>query len=145
MVYGVFIETTTRKLIVIGVFLLGGVVLLVIPHEGLHRVCYCLFTGERPSVSHPGGHTYIAPPNHYLPKRLFLLVALAPFIMWSFVIVIVFAFVPAPTIYWLAVVLALNIAICAGDLIVTIWVFRQPNNALLNDGGSVITAYAPTA
>jgi hypothetical protein len=132
----------TIGVIVIGVFLLGGAVLLVIPHEGIHRVCYWLFTGERPSVSRPGGHTYIAPPGHYLPKRLFLLVALAPLIVWSFVIVVTLIFVPAPTIYWLAVALALNLAICTTDLAMITWAFRQPRDALFNDQGLVVIAYA---
>jgi hypothetical protein len=106
----------TFGLIVIGIFLLGGTLLLVMSHEDIHRVCHWLFTGERPSVSGPGGRTYIAPPDLYSPKRLFLPAALAPYILWSFANDIALAFVPAPTIYWLVMVLALIIAVCAGDL-----------------------------
>jgi hypothetical protein len=134
----------TVGLIVIAVFLLGGPILLVLPHEGLHRVCYWLFTGERPSISRPGGYTNIAPSDCYLPKGLFLVVALAPLFVWSLVIAAAIAFVPGPTVYWLTVALTLNLAICTGDLEMTGWALRQPSGALFNDRGPVVTAYTPT-
>jgi hypothetical protein len=128
--------------IALAVFLFGGAIVL---HEGAHRVCYWLFTGERPCISPPReGVYYVAPPDCYVPKRLFLIVTLTPLLVWSVASLIAVAFISTPTVYWVAVLLALNIAICVGDLVMISWALIQPRNALFNDRGPVTIAYAPT-
>lgn len=70
---------------------------------------------------------------------------LMPLIVWLPVTIAAIAFVPAPTVYWIAVALALNIAVCIGDLVMVGWTLRQPRGTFFNDNthDTGTTAYSP--
>jgi hypothetical protein len=125
------------------VILMCGSVPLVMAHEGVYRLGFWLFTGERLHLSRPGRPTCIAPPDYYLTKHLFLAVTLTYLVMWSLVSVATLAFVPIPVLYWIILTVTLNAAVCVSGLIASIWALMQPRNALFNDRGPATTTYAP--
>jgi hypothetical protein len=134
-------------LVVAPISLFVGILPLVRFHEGAYRVCFWLFTGERQRVTplqeYAEGKTYIAPPDCYLTKRLLLIIASTPLIVWLLVSVVTLALVPIPVLYWIILPLALHSTLCVGDVIGMVWALQQPHGSLFNDQGLVTTAYAP--
>jgi len=116
-------------------------------HQAIHGVGYWLFTRERPHFAMSGRYLSVSACHWYLTKLGYATMLLMPLIVWLPVTITAIAFVPAPTVYWLAVALALNIAVCVGDLMMTVWVLRQPRGALFNDNArdTGTTAYTPTS
>jgi hypothetical protein len=137
------------SLVVVAISLFVGIIPLLMLYEGAHRVCFWLFTGERPRLSsfeeYRNGHTYIAPPDCYLTKPLLLIVAASPLIVWPLVSAVILTLVPMPALYWIVVPLALGSALCVTNVIAIVWALQQPRGSLFNDQGTVTTAYTPLA
>jgi hypothetical protein len=135
------------SLLVLATLIFGGFIGLIMLHEGAHRDCFWLFTGERPRISsleeYSKGYSYIAPPDCYLTKRLLLMVASTPLTLWILVSAITLTLVPMPAIYWIIVPLAFSSVFCVGDVIGIVWALQQPHGSFFNDQGLVTTAYTP--
>jgi putative zincin peptidase len=133
--------------------LVSGIVVLIllfgvaaVLHQTIHGVSYWMVTRERPRLGMSGRYLTVSVPGWCFTKLAYTLMLLAPLVVWLSVTVTAIAFVPAPTVYWVAVALALNIALCAGDLLAIVWTLRQPRGALFkdNDDGIGTTAYVST-
>jgi hypothetical protein len=116
-------------------------------HQTIHGLGYWLVTHERPRFALSGRYLSVSAPEWYLTQISYAGMLLAPLVVLLSVTVAAIAFVPAPTVYWIAVALALNIAICVGDLMMAVWVLRQPRGALFSDNArdTGTTAYTPTS
>jgi hypothetical protein len=115
-------------------------------HQVIHGVSYWPVTNERPRFGMSGRYLTVSAPSWCLTQLAYTLMLLAPLVVWLSVTVTAIAFVPAPTVYWVAAALASNIALCVGEVVVIVWMLRQPRGALFsaNESEVVTTAYAPT-
>jgi hypothetical protein len=129
--------------IVVLIFLFGVATIL---HQALHGGGYWLVTRERPRFVLSRRNPTVSATGWYLSGFLYSVILLAPLVIWLPITIAANALVPAPTVYWVAVALALHISLCTGDVVMMAWILRQPRQTLFgdNDGDMGTTAYAPT-
>jgi hypothetical protein len=123
-------------------FLLLGVVLSIVLHELVHGAFFWFFSRSRPRFGFRGGYAYAAAPGWFFPRRQYLVIGLAPFIILSVVGMIVVIFVP---LKMLAVTLAAMIANASGsvgDLWIVFKVIRERRNIVIEDLGDGMNFYA---
>lgn len=117
---------------------LGYMVVHELTHAGLLR----LFSAMRPTIAlrFPylivGGRTY-------LNRRSFLLVDLAPVILWGLVLVTLLVTLPEQFFLSVYIVTILNFAGSAGDYFQAYAIAQLPPTALIQDDGRVTTVYLP--
>lgn len=111
-------------------------------HEATHGVTLRLLTKVRPSYTLR--FPFLTTGNHaYLTRRSAVIVALAPAVLWG--IVLLAALLALPNDYQLTayIVLALNFAGSAGDVVEVYVVSRQHPAALVQDDGNKIHVFLP--
>ncbi|MFK5689369.1 DUF3267 domain-containing protein [Ornithinimicrobium sp. LYQ92] len=109
-------------------------------HELTHGAFLWALTGARPqfSVRLP----YLTTGNEaYLNKRSFVVVALAPLLVWGVVFVLLLLLAPQDLLLTTYVLLVLNLASSAGDVVQAIAAARFPAAALIRDNGHDTTVY----
>jgi len=121
--------------------LLGGMFLYVILHELVHGVFMKRFSGKKPSYGFTGVYAY-AGSDVYFNKKHYRIIALAPVVVWGFVLAILCCVVPEQW-FWVAYFIQINnLSGAAGDYYVA-WKFRSlPEDILIQDSGVAMTVYA---
>ena len=83
--------------------------------------------------------------NDYYDKRSYIVIALAPIVVWGVVLLVLNLLVPVQwfwIVYWVQVS---NISGAAGDLYVTYRFSRLPQDILVQDYGVGMTVYSAEA
>lgn len=120
--------------------LLGGIVVYMVLHELVHGVCMRLFSGVRPHYGFTGMYAY-AGSRAFFSKGYYIIIALAPVVVWGVVLQILCLFVPAEWFWPVYFIQVTNLSGAGGDLYVT-WRFSQlSKNILVNDTGVEMTVY----
>jgi len=126
----------------VGMLLAVTAVMLVL-HEGLHGLCFWLFTRARPIFAFKGFYAYAAAPDWYLPKGQYLITGLAPLVGITALCAALMFALPAgwtSALFWM---LVLNTSGAAGDLWMVWALLRSPSDLLARDRGDVLEIYAP--
>ncbi len=121
--------------------LVTGVMLVL--HEGLHGLFFWRYTGERPLFAMRLSYAFAAAPRWYIPKRKYLVVALAPLVGITLLALGAAFLVPAGWLRGLWMLLVLNTSGAVGDMAVVAWLLRQPESCLARDQGDAVTLYLP--
>ncbi len=114
---------------------------MIVLHEAVHGIFFWLFTRSIPKFAFKGLYAYAAAPQWYLPKRSYLVVALAPLVVLSLAGMALMLVVPSSWFIILLLFLVINASGAIGDLWVTAWLVRQPNTCYANDLGDAVTLY----
>jgi hypothetical protein len=120
---------------------IGMTIVMLILHEAAHGLFFWLFTHDRPKFAFRGAYAYAAAPAWYLPKRQYLLVALAPLVLLSLVGVALMAVIPPDGFTLLLFFLVSNASGAIGDLWVVGWLLRQTKPCYARDEGDAVTLY----
>ncbi len=131
------------QVLLVLVVLVVVIALVMVLHELVHGLFYLLFTGERPRFGFKIVYAYAAAPEWYIPRGRFLVIGLAPLIVFSLVGLAAMPFVPAAVVPPLVLALILNAAGAVGDLYAVVWLLAHPRANLAHDVGDAITLYAP--
>lgn len=111
-------------------------------HELTHSAVLWAVSGVRPSVALR--FPYLVTGNRaYLGRRAFVVVALAPAVLWGAVLIVLLLTVAPQFLLTVYVVAALNFASSAGDYYQTCAVARLPRSALIQDDGTTTRVYLP--
>lgn len=123
----------------IGALIVGYVVYMIL-HELVHGICMKAFSGVKPRYGFTGMYAY-AGSDCYFAKPYYIMIALAPVVVWGIVLQVLCAVVPEDW-FWVVYFIQIgNLAGAAGDFYVT-WRFRQlPGNILVRDTGIEMTVY----
>lgn len=124
--------------------LMVGIVAYILLHELVHGIFMRGFSGIRPTYGFTGLYAY-AGSTAYFDKKRYLIVALAPVVIWGGVLAAVTAAVPEDwfwVFYWIQIA---NLSGAAGDLYVTWRLCRLPADILVNDTGVSMTVYGRDA
>ena len=127
--------------LVLLLLLVTGIMLVL--HEAAHGIFFWWYTRERPKFAIRWSYAYAAAPEWYLPKRKYLVVALAPLVLVTLLGVLAALVVPAAWLKGVWLLLILNTSGAVGDLWVVGWLLRQPESCLANDHGDAVTLYLP--
>ena len=114
---------------------IGFVVIYAIVHELTHGVCIHILSKKKPiyAIKLP----YLTTGSKaYFNIKSFILIALAPVIVWGIVLLITIFFVPQILFLSVYVVLGVNFAGAAGDYVQVYYISKLPKDTLLQDDGT---------
>ena len=122
------------------VLLLAGLVAYIFLHELVHGIFMKRYSGIKANYGFTGLYAY-AGSSAYFDKRHYIIIALAPVVIWGVVLAVVAALLPSAW-FWVAYFIQLaNLSGAAGDLYVTWKLSRLPSDLLVNDTGAAMTVY----
>jgi hypothetical protein len=128
--------------VILGFF--AALVLMVVVHEAVHGLFFFLFTGKRPLFGFKVVYAYAAaPPGTYLSVPQYAVVALAPLVVLTAAAVLLLPIAPLWALPALYFFLVGNTSGSIGDVMVVLWLLRQPPGTLVQDHGDAMIAYAP--
>lgn len=144
LVLGVFLSPIEQSLVSDLFFtlpLLVGMVVYMVLHELVHGIFMRAFSGVRPHYGFTGLYAY-AGSNAYFDRSHYLIIALAPVVIWGVVLAVACVLTHGTPWFWTLYLLeALNLSGAAGDLYVT-WRFSKlPKDILVQDTGVAMTVY----
>lgn len=123
------------------VVLLAGMALYIVLHEAVHGVCMKHFSRVKPRYGFTGLYAY-AGSDAYFDKKSYIIIALAPIVVWGVVLAVLSALVTESWFWVVYIIQISNISGAAGDLYVT-WKFRSlPEDILVRDTGVSMTVYS---
>ena len=120
------------------ILLLAGMIVL---HEGIHGVCFWVFTRARPKFAFKGAYAYATVSGWYIPRTPYLVTALAPFVMISVMCAALLIIAPPQWFFAITLFASLNAGGAVGDLIISYWLIQQPSTCLVLDEGDSATLY----
>lgn len=120
----------------------AGIVVYMVLHELIHGLFIRLFSGMRPHYGFTGLYAY-AGSHAYFARGHYIVIALAPVIIWGIVLAVLCAVTWGTRWFWsLYLIEALNISGAAGDFYVTWRFLKEPKDILIQDTGIAMTVYA---
>lgn len=117
------------------------VLLAIIVHEIIHGISFWLFTGGKPKFGFKGLYAYAAAPDWYLARREYLITALAPLVLVTFLGVLLIPIVKITLLPYLLIWIVFNFAGAAGDVTIVIWLLRKPETIYINDYGDGVKIF----
>ena len=114
--------------------LLAGMFVYILLHEAVHGVCFWYFSRQKPHFGWKSAFAYAASDCYYR-KGPYLVIALAPVVLWGVVLAVLAALLPAECYWTVQLIQLINLSGAAGDLYVT-WLFlRMPEDIWVIDAG----------
>lgn len=126
------------------IFLLVGIILYMVLHELVHGVCMKHFSGAKVHYGFTGMYAY-AGSEAYFNKKSYIIIALAPVVVWGFVLLLL-NFLVGTSWFWCVYFIQIcNISGAAGDVYVTYKFSKMPEDILIQDIGVSMTVYSTPA
>lgn len=129
--------------LVVAAAVIGLTVFHVVLHEAIHGIFFWIFTRARPRFAFRWAYAYASAPDWYIPRDLFLITTLAPFVFISLAGLVILGTAPTNWLLPTWFVITMNAGGAVGDLIVAGWLVRQPPVCLAQDKGDAVTLYLP--
>jgi len=118
-----------------------GYVAYIVLHELVHGIFMKHYSGIKPKYGFSLMYAY-AGSEAYFNKKSYIIIALAPVVIWGTVLGVLCAFVPEGW-FWIPYFIQIgNISGAAGDAYVTYKMLTLPKGILVNDTGVAMTVYA---
>lgn len=115
---------------------------VLIFHELLHGVAFWRVSGEMPKIGLKGIFIYVsARPSVYFQRNKYLWVGAAPIVLLTLVGVLLVPILPPSLILLDVMIVTLNAAGSAGDLVMILMLLRYPSGSLIQDLGSGMVIY----
>ena len=121
--------------------LIVGMIAYLILHELVHGIFMKRFSGVKPHYGFVGYAAY-AGSDAYFNKVHYIIIALAPIVIWGIVLLIINLVVPVSWFWAVYLIQAINISGAVGDLYVTYKMSKMPADILINDTGLVMTIFS---
>ena len=121
--------------------LIVGTVGYIYGHELVHGICMKHYSNVRPHYGFAGIYAY-AGSDAYFDKKSYIIIALAPVILWGVVFAVILPFVPKAWFWVVYFLEVFNISGAAGDLYVTCKFLGLPADILVKDIGVSMMVYA---
>jgi low affinity Fe/Cu permease len=130
-------ESALKELLIIIVFLIVYMVL----HEAVHGIFIYKYSNQKPKFGFTGMYAY-AGSDSYFNKREYIIIALAPIVVWGVVLLILNIALPFSTFWIIYFIQACNISGAAGDLYITYVIKKMPSDILIRDVGIEMKIYS---
>lgn len=125
------------KMMVFGV---GSLVYMVL-HEAVHGIVMRCVCEAKVRFGFTGLYAYAGSDGYYCRKH-YIIIALAPIVVWGIVLGILNALVPCDWFYVVYLIQIINISGAAGDLYVSWKISRLPSDILVQDLGVSMTVFS---
>lgn len=123
-----------------GIFLAGMVVYMVL-HELVHGITMKMYGTKKVKYGFTGMYAFAGSDDYY-GKKPYVVIALAPIVVWGIVLAVLNFFVPADYFWIVYFIQLINISGAAGDLYVTVRFSKLPDDILVHDSGVSMTVYS---
>lgn len=123
-----------------GVILLGLVAYMIL-HELVHGIFMKVFSGVKPTYGFTGLYAY-AGSTAYFCKKSYIIIALAPVVIWGAALSVLRDFVPDSWFWVVYFIQVCNVSGAVGDFYVTIKFTGLPKDILVNDSGTSMRVYS---
>ncbi len=134
---------STWEIVLLFLGLLVALVGYFVLHELTHGLFLYLFTKVRPKFGFVGWAAYCGN-DAFCDKPRYLVVALAPLVIWGILFGVGNIFIPSGIWFWFFWCLQIvNISGASGDLFVACKIIRAPKGILVKDTGLAMTVYRP--
>ncbi len=121
-----------------------GIFVYIVLHELVHGVFMRLFSKMRVKYGFTSLYAF-AGSDAYFDKSSYIIIALAPVVIWGAVLAVLCALVP-PAWFWpLYIIQINNLSGAAGDFYVTVRFLFLPRDILVRDTGVSMTVFAKSA
>ncbi len=121
--------------------LMVGLVAYIILHELVHAAAMRYFGCPKVKFGFTGMYAF-AGSDWYFDKLSYLVIALAPVVIWGVVLAVLNLLMPASYFWVVYIIQITNISGAAGDLYVTCRFARMPRDILVGDSGVAMKVYS---
>ena len=121
--------------------LLLGMFVCPIAHEWVHGIFIRLFCGQKANYGFTGLYAFAGKKDAYFCKTHYLIIALAPVVIWGAVLAILCALAQGPWFLVAYFIQIMNLTGAAGDFYVVCLCLRAPAGLLVNDDGVSMRFY----
>jgi hypothetical protein len=132
------VNITFRGLLVLIISLVISIVL----HELIHGAFFWIYSRSQPKFGLRGGYAYAAAPGWFYPRGQYLVIALAPFVILSFLGMVFVAFASIGALAAILFGMVVNAAGAVGDIWIAGMVIRERRNIVVEDQGDGVNFYA---
>lgn len=122
--------------------LLAALVVYMVLHELVHGICMKRFSGAPVRYGFTGLYAF-AGSGAYFNKTSYIVIALAPVVVWGAVLLILNCELDASWFWVVYVIQICNLSGAAGDIYVTCKFLKFPPDILIQDSGVSMAVYAP--
>jgi len=130
----------TEYLIRIAIFIAGLVVYMVL-HELVHGIAMKHYGAKKVRYGFTGMYAFAAC-DEFFYRKPYIVIALAPIVVWGIVLAVINVFVPRDYFWLVYIIQICNISGAAGDLYVSAKFSRLPKDILVRDSGVGMTVYS---
>lgn len=120
-----------------------GTVVYMVLHEMVHGMCMKCFGAQRVKYGFTGLYAY-AGSKDYFGKRAYIIVALAPVVVWGMVLLLMGALVDHKYFWGVYFIQIANLSGAAGDFYVSYLFSKLPKDILIQDTGISMVVCAPS-
>ena len=120
--------------------LIAGYIAYIVLHEAVHGVVMYHYCQVRPTFGFAGLYAY-AGSTAYFNRRSYIVIAMAPVVLWGVVLALIAPFVSAPWFWVVHFIQIGNLSGAAGDLYVTSLMMKMPEDILVCDAGVSMAVY----
>lgn len=122
---------------------LAGMIVYLILHELVHGITMKHYGAKKVKYGFTGLYAF-AGCEEYFTKRPYIVIALAPIVVWGVVLAAVCCFVPKSWFWLVYFIQIMNLSGAAGDLYVTYKFSKFPKDILIKDTGLEMKVYSET-
>ena len=124
--------------------LIGGYVIYIILHEAVHGIAMKCYGAPKLKFGFTGLYAF-AGSEAYFSKVPYIVIALAPVVVWGLVLLVLNLIVPASWFWVIYFIQVGNLSGAAGDLYVTCKFIGMPKDILVQDAGVSMAVYSGSA
>ena len=120
-----------------------SVVVFLVLHELVHGAFFWIYSRSRPKFGLRSGYAYAAAPGWYFPRRQYLVIALAPFVLLTILGMLLLAVVPVGMLAAIFFGMVTNAAGAVGDIWIAFMIIRERRTIVIEDLGDGFNFYSP--
>ena len=117
------------------------IIAYMVLHELTHGIAMKNCGTKKVKYGFTGLYAFAGSEDYY-DKKAYIFIALAPVVLWGFVIAIINPFVPIEWFWVVYIIQIINLSGAAGDLFVTVKFFGFPKDILIKDYGVGMTVFS---
>lgn len=119
----------------------GGTIIYLVLHEAVHGAVMKYYGAKKINYGFTGLYAF-AGCDDYFKKKPYIVIALAPIVLWGIVLTVACFVVPQDWFWVVYFIQLANLSGAAGDLYVTYKFCKMPHDILINDTGLEMKVYS---
>ena len=132
---------TWFDIVLFGISISAAIVIYMVLHEVVHGIFIYLTSGEKPSFGVKLPYAFAAS-SMYFDKRSYIIIALAPIVLFGILLCRINIIVPAAWFWFVYILQMINLSGSMGDIYVSGVVLRLPPDTLAYDTGTQMRFYS---